>query len=248
MHVDVHSHLFLDVFDEDRDEVIQSAVNKGVRRIVNNGLDYETNKACIALADDHDSCVAAAGLYPGRLSTVDDDEQQAIFEQFRDDDVAAIGEIGLDYGYADDEAQRRRQRQVFKACVRIGKEERKPLIIHSRNAEADVIDILHDLQAYNPILHAFTGRRHLWRRGARRGYYFSVPPVAMRANQFRHLVEDIPLHQLFTESDAPYLSQVKDKRCSPGEVADTVSLIESVKGADDAACVLGGNYDRVFTM
>lgn len=248
MHVDVHSHLFLDAFDEDREEVIHSAVYRGVGGIINNGLDYETNKACLALADQHDSCIAAAGLYPGRLSGIDDDEQQAIFKQFHDDDVAAIGEIGLDYTYADDEAQRRRQRQVFKTCVEIGKAEQKPLIIHSRNAEADVIDILEDMQAYNPILHAFTGRRHLWRRGARNGYYFSIPPVVMRANQFRRLVEDTPLHQLFTESDAPYLSQCKDERCSPGEVADTVSVIESVKNVDDAASVLGENYERVFTM
>ena len=247
MYVDVHSHLFVDTFDDDREDVVKSAGDHRVERIVNNGLDYNTNLACLRLAERYDTCEAAAGLYPGRSSEIDNDERQRIFEQFRDPRVKAIGEIGLDYGYADGEGDRRRQRELFKECVRVGKEEQKPLIIHSRNAEKDVIDVLEDLDAYNPVLHAFTGRRHVWRRGLRNGYYFSVPPVVVRANQFKQLVRDAPAHQLLTESDAPYLGRQSGERSTPDDVAKTVDVIKSIKELEDPASILGENYERVFT-
>jgi TatD DNase family protein len=246
MYVDVHSHLFVDVFDDDRDDVIKSAIDHKVGRIVNNGLDYQTNKACLRLAECYDTCVAAAGLYPDKASEIDGDERQRIVEQFHDDRVRAIGEVGLDYGYADGEEDRRRQRELFRTCVRVGKEERKPLIIHSRNAEKDVIDILEELDAYCPVLHAFTGRRHMWQRAVRNGYYFSIPPVVVRANQFKQLVEDVPSHQILTESDAPYLGRQKGERSTPADVAKTADVIESIRGLEDTASMLGENYERVF--
>lgn len=243
MFVDVHAHLFNEAFDEDRRAVIQRA---GCHRIINNGLDYQTNQSCLTLQSRYHRCGAAAGLYPGRLSCIDKGEEHKIYEQMRDDRFVAVGEVGLDYSYAENDGEKERQRSVFRETVRIAVDERKPVIIHSRNAESDVLEILEETMPYAAVLHSFTGRRHQWRRACNLGYYFSIPPVITRATHFQQLVRDIPFHQLLTESDAPYLGAIKGERSEPRQVAQTTEVIGDVKEERGVAGQIERNHARIF--
>lgn len=246
MHVDVHAHLFLDEFAGDVDAVVKRARDSHVRRIVNNGLDAATNQTAIDLAGDHFECEAACGVHPERLPTMDDSELRQVYEQMRRDAVVAVGEVGLDYGYADSDEQRRHQRDVFRHCIRVAREERKPIIIHSRGAEDDVLDILEDENARRVILHAFTGRRHQWRRGLRNGYYFSIPPVVSRSTQFQELVDDAKIYQLLTETDSPYLAPEKGRRNEPSNVTIATQYINDQLDTLPAEGNIQDNYQRLF--
>jgi TatD DNase family protein len=244
MYVDIHTHLFHDAFNDDRTQTIRRAQAKNVT-CVNNGLDHDTNEASRRLAQEHDVCRAAAGLYPRDAQTATKDERQAVYEQMRDDAFIAIGEIGLDYGYADTAEHRRRQRQAFKAALRVSQDEHKPVIIHSRNAENDVLDILDDTPPHAAVLHSFTGRKQLWRRAIRSGHTLSIPCSIQRSTHFQAIVDDAPLHQVLTESDAPYLGRHADERSEPAHITDTVDHVNQINGTADAKHHIADTFVRI---
>lgn len=244
MHVDIHAHLFHDAFNDDREDVLRRAEDNDVT-VVNNGLDPTTNTAAKQLARHHQHCHATAGLYPEEAQRPDQDQKQAAYQQMRDNEFIGIGEVGLDYGYASTEDERQRQRTVFKEALAISKEERKPIIVHSRNAEEAVLDLIDEHGAFGVILHAFTGRKNLWRRATRSGHVFSIPCVAHRSTHFQTLIDETPSYQLLTETDAPYLGRVKNERSEPVHVLDTATLIDDIKEARIDQ-VMADTYNQLF--
>ena len=251
MIIDVHAHLFHKDFDHDREKVLQRAKNAGVSTIINNGLNPVTNRDTLRLKEQH-GCEAALGIYPWDAVNLSEKEIQQELNWIKRQDCIALGEVGLDYVFpegVDQERAKAEQVETFKAFIDLGKTLKKPLIIHSRNAEEDVTKLLSERNAYNPVLHCFTGKRKTWRKAAGHGVYFSIPPVAKRATQFQELIRDVPVHQLFVETDSPYLSHKKQDRNEPKNAAVSIEVIADVKGLDptEVQNQLLMNYQRVFT-
>jgi len=132
--------------------------------------------------------------------------------------------------------------------IKLSKKINKPLIIHSRKAESDIIDILENSDAKKVILHCFSGKLKLIKKAAELGYYFSVPTNVVRSSQFQKLVEMVDINQLLTETDSPYLSPYKNRRNEPAFIIETIKKIAEIKNIsiNETANNIFMNYQKVF--
>ena len=248
--VDVHAHLDLKEFDSDLDDVIDRSKKAGVKAIITNGINHESNLKAIEISKKHDIVSAAAGLYPRFVNEMNNNEisDEINFIEKSKSKIIAVGEVGLDFKYCSDEKQKEKQIETFKKMIRLAKKIKKPIIIHSRNAENKTIEILEKEKAENVVLHCFSGKLKLIRRAADLGFYFSVPTNIIRAEQFQKMVETVDINQILTETDAPFLSPFKEKRNEPMFINQTIKKIAEIKSMnkEEVANNIFMNYQKVF--
>jgi TatD DNase family protein len=245
--IDIHAHLETKKFDKDREEVIKRAEEAGVKVIINSGVNPPTNRKSLEFSNQYNIMKASFGLYPidalakevesgegdflRDLKSFDVDGELNWIEENKDKCVA-IGEVGLDYNWPDFAKHKGKQIEVFEKTIVLAKKIDKPLVVHSRKAELDAVEILEKHGVKKVVIHCFNGRKSLIRRGVENGWFFSVPPIVARIEQFRMLVDLVPLKQLLTETDSPYLSPVAGKRNEPANVMVTIEEIAKIKGID----------------
>jgi TatD DNase family protein len=249
--IDVHAHLEHAKFSKDLDSVIERFKKAGGNFIIESGVNPATNKKALEIAEKYDCVKVSFGLYPidalakeveagesdGFLRGIEEfnvDEELAWIGENKDKCVA-IGEVGLDYNWKDfqTEDMREKQKEVFRKVLTLAKKIDKPVIIHSRKAELDAIEILEELEMKKVIMHCFNGKKALIRRCVENGWFFSVPPVIVRLQHFETLVGLVPIEQLLTETDAPYLSPIAGERNESANVAVTIKKIAEIKELEE---------------
>ena len=269
---DTHCHLDYNKFDEDREAVIQRAIEAGIERILIPGLDWTSSLAAVSLAESHLMIFAAVGFHPTDLETWDSssiDNLRGMAQSAQK--VVAIGEIGLDYYWVKEADLQARQREVFKAQLSLAKEVNKPVIIHMREADeawfgpasADLLEILNawhaDLIAENHplaerpgVLHSFNGSLETAQKALALNFYIGVtgPVTYKNAEQKRQVISQLPLDRLLIETDAPFLAPVphRGKRNEPAyvrHIADKIAEIHSKHPAEIAAYT-SQNAARLF--
>lgn len=257
MIVDVHAHLDHSLVYDKLDELIENAKKSGVKAIITCGINHQTNLLALEISKKHKDIVKCAfGLYPRDAFTREEidqayksdshdiDEELKFFEKHKNE-IIAIGEVGLDYYNGKDKAM---QEKDFVKIIHLAKKIDKPLIIHSRKAESDAIDILEREGAKKVIMHCFSGKKELVKRAAKLGYSFSIPTNIVRAENFQLLVKEVPLSQILTETDTPYLSPFKDKKNEPAFIVETIKKIAEIKDMteQDVMQNIYMNYQRMF--
>lgn len=242
MFIDVHTHLTDKAFDTDRKEVIERS---GCVALVNNGYTIRDNRETLALAKKFPLVKVALGLHPSETAVLSQKDIDAEIVWISAQKPVAIGEIGLDFTYEEHE----KQIVSFKKLITLAMKKDLPMIIHSRKAEKEVLDVLEEMQAKKVILHCFTGKLKLAERAEKLGYTFSIPPIVNHSQQFQDLVKTVSLTRLLTETDAPFLSPKKGERNEPAYVAITVKKIAEIKGMDvkEVERSLFMNYQRLFS-
>jgi TatD DNase family protein len=236
--IDSHTHLFLCEGDEDL--LIGSARGAGVTRILNVGLDEETNARAIAAAERHDEVYATAGRHPTSAAGFDDAAVEAIAQLAGDEKVRAIGETGIDY-YRET-AGRDDQRRALEAQAEIARERSLPIVIHARDPEGetgavdDVFEILDATAGDAPvILHCFAAP---WRvdDAIERGWHCSFAGTVTypAAGELRDAAARLPDELLLVETDAPYLSpqEFRGRPNEPANVVSTARCVAEVRGVD----------------
>ena len=262
--VDVHCHLNHAQFKEDLPEVLRRAEQVGIKAILVSGVNPVSNKEVLALAQQYPLIKASLGIYPiDALGLAEEEtglprqavpinlEEEFHFIEKNKDKVIAIGEVGMDFHWAKKEQTYERQAENFRKIIRFAKKIRRPLVIHSRKAEAECVQILSEEippQEIPVVNHCFSGNKTELRKAAALGHYFSVPPNILRSDNFRTLVKIVDIQQLLTETDAPYLSPYPGQRNEPAYVLETIKKIAEIKGisAEDAAEQIWKNYRMVF--
>lgn len=230
---DSHAHLDASQFDHDRELVIKRARLNGVSYILNPGADFESSVRAVEIAKAHDFIYAGVGIHPHDAETVDTVMLGLIEQMAKDECVKAIGEIGLDY-YRD-LSPRSVQKEVFIEQIRIAKKLDLPIIIHDRDANADVLQILKEEKAFSTgvLMHCFSGSHELAVQYVKLGAMISIagPVTYKNARKTVEVVEAIPLDRLFIETDSPYLSPepMRGKRNEPMFVRHTCERIASIK-------------------
>lgn len=261
--VDVHCHLDDSRFDKDLNEVLKRFEDRGGEVLVTSGVNRVSNRRVLELARKYEVVRAAFGVYPidalagevdesvlhRKLEVFDVDEELDWIRE-HEDECVAVGEIGLDYNWEEfsDGEMRKKQKEVFRKCLRLAREIDKVVVIHSRKAEADAIEILEDEGMERIVMHCFNGKKALIRRCIENGWSFSVPAVITRLEHFKMLVEMVPLGQVLTETDAPYLSPVAGERNESANVLVTLKEIARIKemGVEDVAGKIWENFERLF--
>ena len=231
---DSHAHLDSIKFDGDRDIVIKRAHESGVSLIMNPGADYESSVNAVELSEKYDFIYAAVGVHPHDAKSLDDMMLGLIKAMARKKKVKAIGEIGLDYHY--DFSPRDVQKYWFRKQLQLAKELKMPVIIHDREANQDVMDILKEENAFDTgvLLHCFSGSAELARQYIKLGAYLSIagPVTFKNARKLVEVVETIPLDRLMIETDSPYLTPhpYRGKRNESTYVKYVCEKIAEIKG------------------
>jgi len=251
--VDTHAHLDDPAFDRDRDAVIASALTAGVRAIVNVGYRPARWATTIALAKRHRSVAIALGLHPHHADELTADTCERLGHELVRSDAVALGEIGLDYFR--DGPDRAVQRAAFEAQLALGRRLGRPIIVHQRAAEDDLIDVLRrcdDLPAV--ILHSFEGSLGLARFARDRGYLIGVGGLATRGGSasLRQVLATIPVDSILLETDSPYLTPagVKDRRNTPANLPAIAERLAPLWGVapEQLAAQTSATAERVFQL
>ena len=209
MLTDTHAHLDHPRFDGDRDEVLRRAREAGVTRIINIGFNRETIESTLRLAEAHDFVEAAVGWHPQDAADCTAEDLDRIEELVRDHPkVVAIGETGLDYFRMT--SPKDVQQRVFREQIRLARRLGVPLVIHNRDAHADLVAILREEKAYDVggVMHCFSGSWEIAEMCLAMNFYLSFggPVTFQNAKQPKEVLRKTPPERLLLETDAPYLT------------------------------------------
>ena len=232
--IDTHAHYDDKAFDEDRDVLLESMRNQGIGIVVNIGSSMESTRQTLALTKQYDFVYGAAGVHPSDTKELED---AALYEELKEiakeEKIVAIGEIGLDYYW--DEPEREIQKRHFERQMELARELRKPVVIHSREAAADTLNmrrLLHG-EEIGGIIHCFSYGKEMAREYLNMGYYLGIGGVVtfQNAKKLKEVVEYMPLERLVLETDSPYLSPVpfRGKRNSSLNLPYVVEKIAEIK-------------------
>jgi TatD DNase family protein len=234
--IDSHTHLFL--CEGSEDELLDAAAAAGVERMLDVGLDEETNAGVIAAAERHGAVFASVGRHPNEAEGFDEEAAVAISRLAAHEKVRAIGETGLDF-YRDT-ASPAAQRRAFAAQIELAVELRLPLVIHARDRDGEsaaIDEIFATLDARAGtgavVLHCFSAPRRV-ADAAERGWYcsFAGNVTYPRSEQLREAAAQVPEERILVETDAPFLSPqpVRGKRNQPAHVVETAKVVAAVRG------------------
>jgi len=226
MKFDIHCHL--ESKDYEGIKALLIECNAKNISVILNGLDYEINKEVLKLAANFKNVFASLGMHPS--SAFDSKVISQITEN--KDELVAIGEVGLDFkeGFSTEQVNN------FKKMIKLANDLRKPLIIHSRNAEKEVIFCLESVKVPS-ILHCFSGKKKLITEALKNPMiYFSVPAMVNYSEQFQELVKQAPLERLMCETDSPYLW--KNGINTPLNIIHAYEKISQLKGIKVQDCEL----------
>lgn len=229
--IDTHCHLADPAFDADAGEVIERALGAGVGHLVVIGETPATAAKALSLADGHPQLSITAGLHPHEASAWTGETAAWLEEMLGDDRVVAAGEMGLDYHY--DHSPRAVQREVFAAQLALARRSGKPAVIHAREADDDVAEVLGEFSDVRCVLHSFSSGPALLEAGLRLGHYFSFSGMITFRNWRRDdAILRVPPERLLVETDAPYLAPMphRGKRNEPAFVARTAERLAQVRG------------------
>lgn len=258
--IDTHCHLNFDRYDPDRDAIVQEAAAAGVTRIIIPAVDIETSHQALALADTHDGVFAAVGVHPNSTGEFDEATLSEIEALSHKPKVIAIGEIGLDYYW--DKSPKDKQRTAFEAQLALAAKHELPVIIHNREASADVIAVLESwattlpdsLKARPGVLHSFSASQDIADRALAIGFYlgFTGPITFKKAEELRHIARTVPLERILVETDGPFLTPepYRGKRNKPEYIPYIVDRLAGLKGipTDEMAETTTKNAVRLFNL
>ena len=255
MMVDSHCHLDAKVFDNDRDETIQRAIDAGVERMlaIGTGEGLPDLEAAIRLADRYPMFLATVGVHPHEAAKYSDATSMALRELLRHPKVVALGEIGLDYHY--DLSPRDTQKRVFIEQMAIASEARKPIVIHTREAWDDTFALLEEHwkpTGLGGIMHCFTGSPVELERTLALGFHVAFGGVVTypKAIEVQESARVAPLDRMLLETDAPYLAPIpkRGKRNEPAYVVGTAQRIAELRSTtvEEIAKATTANFERLF--
>lgn len=229
---DTHAHLNDERFDGERDELILSLQNNGVGAYCEIGYDVESSKKAVLLAEKYDFVYAACGVHPHDTQNLCEEDMNNLKELLKIPKAVALGEIGLDYYY--DNSPRDKQKNWFDRQLKLAVELDKPVVIHTRDAMADTIDILKANPQNSGIIHCYSGSRESAKILLDMGYYisFAGPLTFKNANAALEVAKYVPDDRFLIETDSPYLAPApyRGKRNCPIYVAEVAKRIAQIKG------------------
>ncbi|MGM0409865.1 MAG: TatD family hydrolase [Bacillota bacterium] len=251
---DTHAHLDFPRFDKDRDEVIKRAQNKGVKNIVNIGSNMTTSRNSVELSRRYENIYAAIGIHPHDADTFNLNVSKKLNKLADNDKVVAIGEIGLDFHY--DNSPREKQKQSFRAQLRLAKKLDLPVVIHTRDADKETLNILKDEKAIDigGIMHCFASDKKMAKEILDLGFYIAFGGLITFKNlsNLRDVVKEVPLDRLLIETDSPYLTPEphRGKRNEPAYVKFVAEKIAEIKGiaVEEVTKITTENAKKVYDI
>lgn len=253
MIIDSHCHLDFDSFEEDLDDVISRATQAGVGVILDVATDLRSYPELIALIEKYPFIYGAFGIHPDSIDPENMISVQELLQMVHHLKIIGVGETGLDYHY--ENIDRKYQQESLRTHIEVARQAGLPLIIHTRDADKDMIGILKEEMLYKPftgMIHCFSSSEQLAKTAIDLGMYISLSGIITfkKSQDLRDIVQKLPLSQLLVETDAPYLAPMphRGKRNEPAMVVETFKQLAQIKNIpeQELAATLQKNFLTLF--
>ena len=230
--IDVHCHVDFKDFNKNREEVMARAKKK-LSAIVDSGATLGGNRRALKLVEDYKGfAYASLGFHPVSATKADFDIIEKSIKEIHEniDKTVAIGETGLDFHEVKDTESRNRQIKVFQTFIDLANEYEMPIILHARDAELKAFDIIKEYSRdIDVIFHCYGGDMETAYKIVDESYYISFSTIIAYSDYHEELVEEIPIQNILTETDSPYLSPFKGQKNEPSFVEEAVKKIADIK-------------------
>ena len=231
--IDTHTHLDFDQFDADRDDVITRATEADIAAMITIGIDLETSLKSIGIAEQYSNVFAAAGIHPHDAGEAEKEDMDRIIELYQHPKVVAIGEVGLDFYRNLTEPEI--QRKVFRTFLELAKELNLPLIIHTRDADDEILSILREKgkRGWRGVFHCFPGDVKMAEQVLDMGFNISFTGnITFKNSKSAAVAKYVPIERLMVETDCPFMAPVphRGRRNEPAYVQHVAQKIAKVKG------------------
>ncbi len=251
---DSHAHLDDERYNPDRQSLIKGLPSRGISYVVNVGADMESSSRSIQLAEEYPFIFAAIGVHPHDAEGMKDQDLDTLKKMAEHPKVVAIGEIGLDFYY--DNSPRESQRKRFADQLELSVEANLPVVIHSRDAHGETMDILksYSSRLKGCVLHCYSGSWELAKVYQSMGFYISIggPITFKNAVKTTEVAANIDINHLLIETDSPYLTPhpYRGKRNDPSFVSLVAERIAEIRGIkmEELAEVTKINTCRFFNI
>lgn len=227
--IDVHCHLEQKDYDKDRDEVIARCMKK-MDAVVTSCAHPKDFDLTLSLKKEHPEFIyVCIGLHPEYIKELKPEEKKDTIEKIRKNakDISAIGEIGLDYYWIKEEDLREKQKEMFKELISLAKDLKKPIVIHSRDAAKDTLDILEETKSKEVLLHLW-GANELVPRIIKNNWNVSFGPILLRSKKHKKICRDMPVEKIMLETDSPWFGE-NGERNEPTSVEKVIARIAQIK-------------------
>ena len=250
MFTDTHCHLYNEYYEEGIDSIYEKMEQSKINRVINNGCDAKSNKEVIELLGKYSWMYGAIGIHPESVDTYTEEDLKYVEEHINDPKVVAVGEIGLDYYWTKENKDK--QKELFEYQLALAERVNKPVIIHSREATQDTIDILKKYKVTG-VIHSFSGSYETACIYIKMGYLLGINGVITFKNcNLKDVVEKLDLGNIVLETDSPYLTPVpyRGKRNDPSHVWEIAEYIVNLKGVsvEELSKETNGNIARCFDI
>ncbi len=251
--VDSHCHLDFPDFENELDELIERATRAGVGWMLSISTRISRLDELTSIAESFDNVFFTAGVHPHEVANEAEVTARQLVGMARHPKVVGFGETGLDYHY--ENSPRKAQEASFRTHIEAARESGLPVIVHTRDADADTLRILEDEYvkgAYRGLIHCFSSTGYFAERVLEMGFYISFSGIVTfnKADELRRIAGKIPLERMLVETDAPYLAPVpkRGKRNEPAFVAHTAASLAKLRGLDveTLAKTTSENFFRLF--
>lgn len=251
--IDSHTHLWMKHFDNDRNDVVQNAINEGVTHIIDVGTDLASSKQAMQNALTYDSVFAAVGVHPHDAANASEQDFQELSSLLDQSKVVALGEIGLDYYY--EHSSRDVQKRVFGAQLQLAKKKNMPVIIHVRQAMQDAWEVLKEIgwPDAGGVFHCFGGTKEDVPKIIQNGFHISFTGVVSFRNfKGKEIVRAVPRDMLLLETDAPYMAPFpfRGERNEPARLSYIASALSKIyeMGVNILSDTTTTNAKRLFRL
>ena len=251
---DTHAHYDDEAFDEDRESLLSSLAEQGVAKVVNVGASLASCKKTLELMDKYDFMYGAIGVHPSETAELNEENYKWLKEACGHEKCVALGEIGLDYYWNEPEGSI--QKEWFVRQMDLARQLQLPMVIHSRDAAKDTIDIMKEEKAeeIGGVIHCFSYTKETARTFLDMGYYIGIGGVLTFKNgkKLKEAAEYIPMDRIVLETDCPYLSPEpnRGKRNSSLNLPYVVRALAQLKGIteEEVEQITWENACRLYRM
>lgn len=249
-----HAHYDDEAFNEDREKLLNSMQQNGIDFIVNVGASLASTEATVKLVEKYPCMYGAVGVHPSETGELNENNFNWLREQCKQEKIVAVGEIGLDYYWK--EPEKEIQKIWFRKQLELAKESKLPIIIHSRDAAKDTLDIMKEENAkdLSGVIHCFSYAEEIAREYLNMGYYLGIGGVITftNAKKLKEVVEYIPIESILLETDSPYLSPVpnRGKRNTSLNIPYIAKEIAAIKriSYDEVIEITNKNARKLFNI